>query len=104
LKKAAGTANGADAIALVGARGINVDGKHYPCGRGFLNHAMKAVQGRKGHVNGTGDAPSLSAWRQWHVLRNGRLMTLVELKDPALANTRSRQFTGKSFEEVRIPT
>ena len=56
-----------------------------------LQAAMKLVQERKGHRNAKGEIMSLSAWRQWHVDRDGRRVSMFELKDPALARKRTRR-------------
>jgi hypothetical protein len=52
---------------------------------------MKLVQERKHHRNAEGELISLSAWRQWFVIRAGKLVSMLELKDPLLARTRGRQ-------------
>ena len=56
-----------------------------------LQAAMRLVQDRKGHRNAKGEIISLSAWRQWHIVRDGRLFSMFELKDPALAHKRTRR-------------
>jgi hypothetical protein len=74
------------------ADGIYLDGeKVRPSHGSSLQPAMRYFQERAEHVNEAGDFVSLSAWRQWHVLRDGRFVPLVELKDPALARRRGRQ-------------
>jgi hypothetical protein len=50
---------------------------------------MRLVQERKGHRNAKSEIISLSAWRQWHVVRDGRLFSMFELKDPTLARKRT---------------
>jgi hypothetical protein len=92
LSKTARRANRPDATALVGSTGIMMNGTVYPARRGFFNKAMADVQVAKGDVDSNGKPTSLSAWRQWHVLRDDRLTSLLELKDPTLANVRMRNF------------
>jgi hypothetical protein len=81
-----------DAIAEVRPDGFYLNGeKIKPSKRGNpLDPAMKAVQAQKNHRNDKGEIISLSAWRQWHVRRDGKLISLLELKDPTLAHTRGR--------------
>ncbi len=81
-----------DAIAEVKPDGFYLNGeKIKPSKRGNpLDPAMKAVQAQKNHRNDKGEIISLSAWRQWHVRRGGKLISLLELKDPTLARTRGR--------------
>jgi hypothetical protein len=99
LSKAARKANRPDATALVGKNSITMNGTNYPAVRGFFNKAMADVQVTKGNVDSDGKPSSLSAWRQWHVLRNDRLTSLLELKDPEQANVRLRSFTSKQTPE-----
>ena len=81
----------ADAIAEVRADGFYLDGRKIRPSKGsVLQPAMKLVQERKGHRNSLGELISLSAWRQWYVIRDGKLLSMFELKDPALARRRSR--------------
>jgi len=83
--------NKPDGIADVRERGLAIDGKLVAPSKGsYLHPAMLEFQRRRNHRNSQGEIISLSAWRQWYVLRNGRLVRLNELKDPALARTRSR--------------
>ena len=56
-----------------------------------LQAAMRLVQERKGHRNAKGEIISLSAWRQWDVVRDGRLFSMFELKHPTLARKRTRR-------------
>jgi hypothetical protein len=80
-----------DAVAEVRADGFYLEGKRIEPSKGsVLQPAMKIVQERKNHRNADGQIISLSAWRQWHVLRDGKLLSMVELKDPALARKRGR--------------
>jgi hypothetical protein len=80
-----------DAVAEVRADGFYLEGKRIEPSKGsVLQPAMKIVQERENHRNANGEIISLSAWRQWHVLREGKLFSIVELKDPALARKRGR--------------
>lgn len=80
-----------DAVAEIHADGFYLRGKKIAPSRGsVLDPAMKTVQKEKRHYNEKGQIVSLSAWRQWHVLRDGRLVSVAELKDPALAHRRGR--------------
>lgn len=80
-----------DAVAEVRSDGFYLDGKRIEPSKGsVLQPAMKIVQERKKHRNADGDIISLSAWRQWHVVRDGKMFSMVELKDPALARKRGR--------------
>lgn len=54
----------------------------------FLNSAMQIIQKEKLDFNPQGQLKSLSSKRQWHVQRHGKLINLVELKDPELAHKR----------------
>jgi len=81
----------ADAVAEVRDDGFYMDGaKIAPSNGSVLQPAMKIVQARKNHRNSKGELISLSAWRQWYVLRNSKLFSMLELKDPALARRRGR--------------
>ena len=66
------------------------DRKIRPSKGSVLQPAMQSVQRAKKHFNDKGELVSLSAWRQWHVERNGKLVPVFELKDPALARKRGR--------------
>jgi hypothetical protein len=80
-----------DAVAEVRSDGFYMDGKRIAPSKGsVLQPAMKIVQERKKHRNSDGEIISLSSWRQWHVVREGKLLRMDELKDPALARKRGR--------------
>jgi hypothetical protein len=81
-----------DAVIDVRADGLYMEGKKLPLSRrgNSLDPAMKLIQERKNHRNEKGELVSLSAWRQWFVIRDGKLISMLELKDPALARTRGR--------------
>jgi hypothetical protein len=97
-----------DAIAEVKPDGFYLNGERIrPSKRGNpLDPAMKIVQAQNNHRNDKGEIISLSAWRQWHVHRDGKLISLVELKDPALARTRNRPVLSLAdlgwSEEVQV--
>ena len=80
-----------DAEGEIRANGFYMDGeliKTSP-GRRPFQPAMKLVQNRKKLFSKTnGGTVSLSALRQWCVLRDRKFVTLEELKDPALKRTR----------------
>ena len=107
LSKAAKKANRPDGIAEVEVDGLYIDGKRITASRGNpLQAAMRVVQERKGHRNGAGTIISLSAWRQWNVIRDGNLVPVLELKDPARAHKRGRKLvrsTSLSPEELWGP-
>jgi hypothetical protein len=107
LSKAAKRADRPDGIAEVGADGLHMDGHRVRASRGNpLQAAMRAIQEKKGHRNEVGQIISLSAWRQWHVIRDGKLVPVFELKDPALAHTRSRvlgsRVTNLTLDELGL--
>jgi hypothetical protein len=56
-----------------------------------IHPAMRLVQAELKHRNDKGEIVSLNAYRQWHALRDGKLVPLDELKDPALRRTRGRR-------------
>jgi hypothetical protein len=92
-----------DAVAEVRKDGFYMDGKRIERSKGsVLQPAMKMIQERKKHRNDKGEIISLSAWRQWHVVRDGRLLSMVELKDPALAHKRGRAANAITLEELGL--
>lgn len=94
------------AVGTVRGGSLFMDGKKVePSNRSVLQPAMHAVQSKLNHRNERGEIISLSAWRQWHVVRSGRLMSMVELKDPSLARKRGRTFsleTDKAAEKLGL--
>jgi hypothetical protein len=71
------------------ADGLYVSGRKVEQSRGSpLAAAMLIFQKKAVAEDRAEKIVSLSAWRQWHVLRDGRFVPLVELKDPALAHRR----------------
>lgn len=92
LTEEAKRANRADAVAEVREDGLYLSGEKIEPSRGsVLQPAMHQVQNLLNHRNNKGEIISLSAWRQWHVERDGKLLSMVELKDPDLARKRSRK-------------
>lgn len=78
-----------DAVAEAHEDGLYTDGEKVQPSKGsVLQPAMKRAQERKNHRNKLGDLISLSAYRQWHVVRDGKFVPVSELKDPALARKR----------------
>ena len=72
-----------DGVADVRPDGLYLDGQKVTPSRGSsIAPAMQAVQARLNHVNGHGKLVSLSAYRQWHVVRDGKMVSLDQLKDP----------------------
>lgn len=92
LNEQAKRARKQDGIAEVRKDGIYVEGRKIEPSRGSsLQPAMQIFQRRAGRL------VSLSAWRQWHVLRENRFVSLVELKDPALARRRGAPVDVEKF-------
>jgi hypothetical protein len=80
-----------DAVATARADGLYMDGLKFEASRGSpLHPAMRMVQERKGHRNEKGEIVQLSAFRQWYVVRDGKLVQVGEIKDPALSRRRGR--------------
>lgn len=94
------------AVATVKSGEFFMDGKRVqPSNRSVLQPAMHLVQDKLGHRNDKGEIISLSAWRQWHVVRKGQLISMVELKDPSLARKRGRTVlltTSKTADELGL--
>lgn len=83
-----------EAIMEVRANGLYWNGKKVKPSKGsVLQPVMKEMQARLDHRNNKGELISLSAWRQWHVLRDNQFIPVEDLKDPALAYKR-RSFTS----------
>ncbi len=84
-----------DGQAEVKANGLYVNGEPVKSSRAnALNTAMKFFQEKRNHRNEKGELVSLSAWRQWHVERDGKMIPLVKLKSDDLAHRRGK-FSGK---------
>jgi hypothetical protein len=87
--------------AIVTAKGLEMDGQVFPPERGSYVHLpMKRVQELLGHTGADGRPTSLSAYRQWHVVRDGKMVSLESLKDPAKARRRRSNLTLISAEEL----
>lgn len=79
-----------DGVAEVRVDGLYLDNERViPSHGSVLAPAMHAIQERVGHQNNEGKLVSLSAYRQWHVIRDGKLVSLDELKDPAQKRRRT---------------
>lgn len=78
-----------DGLAEVKNDGLYLDGDFIvPSNGSSLAPAMHTVQARLNHVNEKGDLISLSAYRQWYVVRSEKLVSLDHLKDPKLRRHR----------------
>lgn len=89
LTKSAKQAMKPDGSAEIRKDGFYMNGKKINSSpKRALNRAMKMIQEKMGHKNDRGEIISHSSWRDWHVLRDGRLFSLDELKNPALAHRR----------------
>jgi hypothetical protein len=92
-----------DGTAEVGANadGIYVESKKVEHSRGSpLAVAMLIFQQRAVADGRAEKVISLNAWRKWHVRRKDRLVSLYELKDPALARRRAPVDVEKLFKEL----
>lgn len=92
-----------DGVAIVGSEGLLVNDSLIKPSRGsYIHPAMVHLQKLKNHVNDKGEIISLSAFRQWHVMRGNKLVPLLELKDPKLARTRRKHLdtSGMSAAEL----
>ena len=96
-----------DGTAEVGteADGIYVDGRKVQNSRGSpLAAAMLIFQKRAMDEGRSDKLVSLNAWLKWHVLRDGRLVPLFELKDPTLARRRGAAVdVDKLLQELHKP-
>lgn len=103
LTRSAKHAGKPDAEAEVRKNGLLMDGKLIPPSHGRpFQPAMEIVQKRKKHFSEAhGGTVSLSAIRKWCVLRDGKYLTLNELKDPALRRTRGRT-VDINLEELEL--
>jgi hypothetical protein len=91
-----------DAKAVLCREGLELDGRLVRPSKGgnALQPAMRIVQERIGHRNPHGDFVSLSAWRQWHVWRDERLVPIDKLKDPKLARRRGAMIPLEDLEPL----
>ena len=91
LSETARKAERPDGVAEVRADGLYVAGtKIVPSKGSHIQPAMKLFQEKAGHRNDKGELISLSAWRQWYIVADGKWTRLDELKDPARAKRRGR--------------
>lgn len=81
----------ATARAVVRKDGFYLEGKNIgPAAKRQFTPAMKMVQRKLKDFNEQGELKSLSAIRQWYVLRDGKLRSLESIKNPELARRRKR--------------
>lgn len=82
-----------DAEAEIRKDGLYMGGKRIEPSHGRpFQPAMEIVQTKKKHFSKTnGGTVSLSAIRKWCVFRDGKFISLEELKDPALKRTRGQK-------------
>lgn len=85
-------------VAEVRADGLYVDGKRVERSRrSAITPAMRIIQNRVGHrLNG--HLISLNAFIKWHVVRDGQLVRLEDLKDPAKKRKRGRGMTSEQAQ------
>lgn len=92
-----------DGVAIARAEGLEVDGVVSAKSKGsFLQPAMVKFQERLNHRNKDGEIISLSAWRQWHVHRDGQWIRLFDLKAPDLTKTRRGKQLPFSPDEIGL--
>jgi hypothetical protein len=58
-----------------------------------LQTAMQMFQEEVGDLAVNGGLVARNTYRQWYVYRDGKLIRLADLKDPALAHTRGQAIT-----------
>lgn len=105
LTEEAKRTNKPDAIAEIRSENeFYMNGEEIEPSRGsVLQPAMRRIQEARNHRNEKGDIVSLSAWRQWHVERDGKMVSLFELKDPELARRRVRSiFTLDDLDDSTL--
>ena len=91
------------ATAEVKRDGLYLFGQRIEPSKGsVLQPAMRLVQEKLDHRNENGEIISLSAWRQWHVERDGQLIPTLYLKNPALSHKRRRTSTDKTAKELGL--
>ena len=90
-----------DGIAEVRDDGLYLDGERVqPSHRSLIHPAMQIIQERVGHKNQLGKLVSLSAYRQWHVVRDGKLVPIDELKDPQKRRRRAAKASKVDVEAL----
>ena len=78
-----------DGIAEVRGDGLYIDSEKVQPSKGsVVTPAMHIFQRRQGHFNPAGNLISLSAYRQFYIKKDGRLVRLDDLKDPQKARHR----------------
>ncbi|WP_394761220.1 hypothetical protein [Phenylobacterium sp.] len=91
------------ATALVTDNGLRMNGRVYGKFHGsYVQQPMKEIQRRLKHVNNQGKLISLSAYRQWYVLRDRTLVPIESLKNAALARTRLRAVDRLDLGELGL--
>lgn len=87
--------------ARVTPAGIELDGRLFSPERGsYVHKPMRYVQEQLGHTGANGQPTSLSAYRQWHAMRDDKMVSLESLKDPEKARRRRSNLTSISAEEL----
>jgi hypothetical protein len=86
-------------VAEIRKDGMYVDGRRVERSRGSeITPAMRIIQERVGHRSGK-HIISLNAFLKWHVLRDGQIVCLSDLKDPSKARKRGRGLTAQQAEQ-----
>ncbi len=86
--------------ALVRQSGLEVEGNLFGQHRGsYVQKPMQFYQERHEHRRPDGTLISLSAYKHWHAVRDGKLVSLNDLKDPSKA--RRRRASADSREGAR---
>lgn len=90
-----------DAMAEVREDGLYLDEVRVePSHNSVIAPAMQMVQRKLGHLNSEGKTVSLSAYRQWHVVRDGKLVALDQLKSPELRRKRRSKASKVNVEAL----
>lgn len=90
-----------DGVARLRKDGLYIDEVRVEPSRGsVIAPAMHMVQRRLGHLDDKGKPVSLSAYRQWHVVREGKLIALDQLKSPALRRRRTSKASKVDVEAL----
>jgi hypothetical protein len=101
LSKPSNSSQKPDGVAEVRPDGLFVDDVKIEASRtSLLAPAMHLFQLRLGHVDAKGKPISLSAFRQWHVIRNGSLVALDKLKNPTLTRKRTSKAASVDVEAL----
>lgn len=87
-------------VADVRRDGIYVDGQKVQASRGsVITPAMRIFQERLRHRNALKEIISLNAFIKWHVIRDGQIVNLMELKDPSKTRKRGRGMTSEEADQ-----